>query len=113
MVRALEESEAWCVDSEWKEGCRRTVAGLALGGEQTVRWAASLGFWKTRRVTLSRQDSIVRMPIGVEEKQFVAHRCPLCQNMLSLDRESVLGEKRSAPERRIGAMRNVASLWHT
>ena len=50
--------------------------------------------------------------MGVEERQFVAHLCTLWQKTLSLEREPALGQTRSAPYRRMGATRDVASLWH-
>jgi len=59
-----------------------------------------------------RQDSMARMPMGVDEKQLVAHVCTLCQKVLSLVKEPTLGVKRSALCRRMGAMSDVASLWH-
>jgi len=44
-----------------------------------------------------RQDLMARMPMGVKEKQLVAHLCTLCQKVLSLVKEPMLGEKRSGP----------------
>ena len=58
-----------------------------------------------------RQESMARMPMGVQEKQLVAHLCTLCQKVLSLAREPTLGVKRSAPYRRRGTTRELASLW--
>jgi len=93
-------------------GCRCVVPGLTRGGEQKTLTAASLCRWETRRGTGARHDSIARMPIGVEEKQFVAHLCTLCQKTLSLEMEPGLGEMRSAQNRRMSVTRDVASLWH-
>jgi len=59
-----------------------------------------------------RQDSMARMPMGVDEKQLVAHLCTLWEKVLSLVREPTLRVKRSAPYRRMGATSDVASLWH-
>ena len=50
--------------------------------------------------------------MGVDEKQLVAHLCTFCQKVLSLEREAALGVKRSAPQRRMGAMSELANLWH-
>jgi len=55
---------------------------------------------------------MARMPIGVDEKQLVAHLCTLCQKVLRLMREPTLGVKRSAPYKRMGATRDVANLGH-
>jgi len=44
-----------------------------------------------------RPDSIGRMPIGVDEKQLVAHLSTLCQKVLSLEREPAMGVTRYAP----------------
>jgi len=96
LVRAVEESGAWCVDTEGKQVRGRIVMGLALGMEQTVPRAASLCFWETRRVMGGRQDTNGRMTMGVEQNELVAHLCTLCQNVLSRDREPALGEKRHA-----------------
>jgi len=84
-------------EREGQEGCKRAVARLTSGGEQTVLRAAKLCFCDTRRGMGGRQDSITRMPMEVDEKQFVAHLCTLCQKVLSLKREPMLGVKRSAP----------------
>jgi len=91
---------------------RRAVAWLTLGGEQTLLRAARLCLCATRSWIGGRQDSMARMPIGVDEKQLVAHLCTLCQKVLSLVREPTLGVKRAAPYRRMGATSEVASLWH-
>jgi len=48
-VWALEQSEAGYGEREGKEGCRRAIAGLTPGGEQTVLRAASLCLCDTRR----------------------------------------------------------------
>jgi len=93
-------------------GCRPAVAGLTLGREQTVLRAASLCLCDTRWEIGGRQDSMARMPMGVDEKQFVAHLCNLCQKVLSIVSKPTLGVKRSAPYRRMGATSEVASLWH-
>jgi len=55
---------------------------------------------------------MARMPIGVDEKQLVAHLCTLCQKVFSLVKEPMLGVKGSAPYRRMGATSDVANLWH-
>jgi len=86
-VWALEPSAARDEETEGKEACRRAVAGLTLGGEQTVLRAASLCLCETRRGIGGRQDSTARMPMGVDEKQLVAHLCTLCQKVLSLVNE--------------------------
>ena len=112
MVRALDGLGARWEDRGGTAGCRRVVPRLNPGGEQNTLRAASLCRWETRRETGARHDSIARMPIGVEEKQFVAHLCTLCQKTLSLEMEPGLGEKRSAPYRRMSVTRDVASLWH-
>jgi len=75
----------------------RAVAGLTAGGEQTVLRAASLCRWETRRVTAGRQDSMAKMPLGVDKKQLVAHLSTWCQKMLSIAKEPALGVKRSTP----------------
>jgi len=92
--------------------CRRAVAALTLGPEQTILRAARLCLCNTRRGIGGRQDSTARMPMGVDEKEFVAHPCTLSQKVLSLVREPTLGMKRSVPYRRIGATSDVANLWH-
>ena len=97
MVWALELSGARYDDREGKEGCRHSVAGLTPGGEQTVRRAAILCRWDTRRGMGGRQDSIVKMLTGVDGKQLVAHLCTMCQKVLSVKREPMLGVKRFAP----------------
>jgi len=109
---ALELSESGNKESHVKEGWRCAVVGLTLGGEQTVLRAASLCHFDIKRVMGGRQDSIARMPLGVDEKQLVAHLCTLCQKVLSLVREPTLGVKRAVPFRRMGVTREVASLWH-
>ena len=109
---ALESSGARYEEREGKEGCRCAVAGLTLGGEQTVLRATSPYLCDTRRGIGGRQDSMARMQMGVDEKQLVVHLCTLCQKLLSLVREPTLGVKRSAPYKRMGAMRDVENLWH-
>jgi len=74
--------------------------------------AASLCLCDTRRKIGGRQDSMARMPIGVDEKQLVAHLCTLCQKVLSLVKEPMLGVKTSSPYRKMGATSDVARLWH-
>jgi len=92
--------------------CRRAVAALTLGPEQTILRAARLCLCDTRRGIGGRQDSRARMPMGVDEKEFVAHLCTLSQKVLSLVREPTLGMKRSVPYRRIGVTSDVANPWH-
>jgi len=75
----------------------RAVAGLTAGGELTVLRGACLCRWETRRVTGGRQASMAMMPLGVDEKQLVAHVCTWCQKMLGIAKEPALGVKRSAP----------------
>ena len=65
--------------------------GMTAGREPMVRRADILGLWDTPRGTGGRQDSMAKMPIGVDKKQFVAHLCTLCQKVLSLEREPALG----------------------
>jgi len=60
-----------------------------------------------------RQDSPARIPVRVAEKQFVVHLWTLCQKVLSRAMDPALGVKRSAPNSKIGATREVASRWHT
>ena len=72
-MRTLEMSGAGRDDREGKEKCKGPVARLSMGGEQTVRRAPSLCHWETRRRMGGRQDSIARIPIGVDEEQLVAH----------------------------------------
>jgi len=112
LVWALELSGALYEEKEGKERCRLAVAGLILGGEQSVLRPASLCLCDSRRGIAGRHDSIAKMRIRVDEKQVVAHLCPLCQKVLSLVREPTLGMKGSAPYNRMGAMREVANLWH-
>jgi len=78
LVWALEPSGARYVEREWKERCRRAVAGFTPGGEQTVPRVARFCLCDTRRGIGGRQDSMARMPMGVEQKLLVAHRCTLC-----------------------------------
>ena len=80
-------------------------------GEQTVLRAARFCLCDTRRGIGGRQDSMARMPVGVDEKQLVAHLCTLCQKVLSLVREPTLGVQRSTRYRRMGAISEVANLW--
>ena len=74
--------------------------------------AARVCLCDTRRGIGGRHDSMASMPIGVDEKQFAAHLCTLCQKVLSLLREPMLGVNRSAPYKSMGATSNIASLWH-
>jgi len=98
------------VEREGREGWRRAVAGLTLSSEETVLRAASLCHCDPRRGMGGRQELMARMPMGVDEKHLVAHLCTLCERVLSLMREPTLGLMRSAPYRRRGATRDVASL---
>jgi len=50
--------------------------------------------------------------VGVAEKQFVVHLWPLCQKVLRRAMAPALGVKRSASYSRMGATKDVASLWH-
>ena len=109
---ALEPSGARYEEREGKVGCRCSVSGLTPGGEQTVLRAARLCLSDTRRGMWGRQDSMARMPMGVDEKQLVAHLCTMCQKVSSLVREPTLGVKRSALYRRMGATSHVANLWY-
>jgi len=59
-----------------------------------------------------KQDSTERIPVGVAEKLFVVHLWTLCQKVLRRAVAPTPGVKRSAPQSRIGAIRDVASLWH-
>ena len=111
-MSALEPSGVRQGDREGKEGCRRAVSGLTLGGEQTVVRVASLCVCETRRGIGAKQDSMTRMAVGVDEKQLVANLCTLCKKVLSIGKEPTLGVKRSTPYRRRGATSEVASLWH-
>ena len=74
--------------------------------------AAILCRWEIRRGTGGRQDSTTRIPVGVAENQFGVHLWTLCQKVLRRAEVPTLGVKRSAPYRRMGAIRDVASLWH-
>jgi len=97
LVRAPEESGARCVESEGREGWRRAVAGLTLGGEQTTLSAASLCRWMIRRETGGRQDSNESIPVGVAEKQFVVHLWTFRQKVSRRVVVPTLGVNRSAP----------------
>ena len=91
---------------------RRTVAGFNSGRGQTTRRAASLCRWEIRRATGGRHDSTARIPVGVAEKQFVVHLWTLCQNVIRRAMAPALGVKRSAPYSKMGATKDVVSLWH-
>jgi len=91
---------------------RRTVAGFNSGGEQTTLSAASLCRWEIRRATCVRQDSTARIPVGVAEKQFVVHLWTLCQKLFRRAMAPTLGVNRSAPYSKMGATKDVSSLWH-
>jgi len=108
---AHEESGAQCTETEVKEGKRRAVAGFTLGGEQTTLSATSLCRWVIRRETGGRHDSTESIPVGVTEKQFVVYLWTLRQNVSRRAVLPTLGVNRSAPERRMGAINDVANLW--
>jgi len=91
---------------------RRTVAGFNSGGEQSTRSAPHLCRWEIRRVTGGRHDSTARIPVGVAEKQFVVHLWTFCQKVFRRTMAPALGVKRSAPYSKMGATKDVASLWH-
>jgi len=57
---------------------RRALAVVTPGGEQTVLRAARFCLCDTRSRKGGKQDSMARMPIGVEEKQLVAQLGTLC-----------------------------------
>jgi len=112
LIRALEASCAQWEEKEGKDAWRRAVTGIISGTEQTTRSAASRCCWEIRRATRGRQDSTARIPVGVAEKQFVVHLWTLCQNVFRHAMAPALGERRSAPYSRMGATKDVASLWH-
>ena len=97
LVRALEESGAWCPDSNGKEGWMRAVAGFPLGGEPMTLSAASLCQSVIRREISGRHDSTESIPVGMAEKQFMAHLWTLCQKVLRRVVVPTLGVNRSAP----------------
>jgi len=103
-------SEAQCEDIEGKEECSRAVAGLTVGGEQTVRRAASLCLSETRRGMGGRQDSTARMPVGVDVKQLMAPLGTLSQKVLSLEREPALGERDSCERVCLGVLQCMSSV---
>jgi len=111
-VRALDESFARWAEREGKDVWRRAVAGFISGGEQTTRSAASPCRWEIRRATGGRQDSTARIPVGVAEKQFVVHLWTLCQKVFRRAIAPTLRVKRSAPYRKMGATKDVGSLWY-
>jgi len=113
LVRALGESCAEWAEREGKDVWRSAVARFNSGGEQTTRSAASLCRWEIRRATGGSQDSTARIPVGVAEKQFVVHLWTLCQKVFRRAMAPALGVKRSARYSRMGATRDLASLWHT
>jgi len=88
------------------------VAWFISGGEQTTRSAASLCRCEIRRATGGRQDSTATIRVGVGEKQFIVLLWTLWQEMLRRAMAPALGVKRSAPYGRMGATKDVASLWH-
>jgi len=112
LVKALEESPARYWDKEGKETWRRAIAGFTSGGEPTTLSAANIWRWEIRRGIGARQDSTERIPVGVAEKQFVVHLWTLCQKVFRRAMAPAPGDRRSAPESRIGVIRDVASLWH-
>jgi len=112
VVGAPEELRARWPQREGKEGWRRAVAGFTLGGEHMTLSAARLCRWDFRRGTAGRQDSNARIASSVAEKAFVVHLWTLCLEVLSRAVAPALVVKRSAPYSRIGAIRDVASLWH-
>jgi len=63
-------------------------------------------------VTGGRQDSTAWIPVGVAEKQFVVHLWTLCQKVLRRSMAPGLCVKRSALYSRMGATKDVASLWY-
>ena len=87
------------------------MAGLTPGAEQAVLRAASLCLCDTRSGMGGRQDSMARMLMGVDEKQLQGDLSTLCQKVSSLGRERTLGVKRSTPYRRMGATRDISSVW--
>jgi len=56
--------------------------------------------------------STEKIPVGVAERRFLVYVWTLCQIVLRRAIAPTLGVKRSAPYRRMGATRHVASLWH-
>ena len=50
--------------------------------------------------------------MGVAEKQFVVHLWALCQKVLRRAMAPALAVKRSAPYSKMGATKDVASLWY-
>jgi len=50
--------------------------------------------------------------VGVAEKQFVVHLWTVCQNVLRRAMAPTPGVKWSAPYSRMGATKDIASLWH-
>jgi len=109
---ALEVSCTRWVEREGNEGSRCAVARFTSGGEHITLIAAILCRWEIRRGTGGRQDSNARIPVGVAERQFVVHLWTLCRKVLRRAEAPALGVKRSAPYSRMGAINDVASLWH-
>ena len=59
-----------------------------------------------------RQNSMARIPVGVAVKQFVVHLWTLCRNVFRRAMAPALGVKRSDPYSKMGATKDIASLWH-
>jgi len=64
-------------------------------------------------VTGGRQDCTARIQVGVAEKQLVVHLWTLCQKVFRRAMAPALGVKSSAPYSKMGATKDVASLWHS
>src|ERR1700760_4860920 len=91
--------------------CSRAATGLISGGEETALRAAVRCRCSIKRGSGGRQDSMARMGMGVEEKQFVTHLWILLQNTSSLSCIFKRGVNRSAPYSNTGAMREEARRW--
>ena len=88
------------------------AAGLAVGGAQTIRSAAMRLLCLAMHCTGGSELSAERIGRGVERKQLVTHRWTVRQNTSMCLSGLPEGAKRSAPYSIIGAMREVANLWH-
>src|ERR1700743_1401110 len=91
--------------------CSRAATGLISGGEETALRAAARCRCSIKRESGGRQDSMARIGMGVDEKQFVTHLWTLLQKMSNLACIFRRGVKRSAPYRRTGAMSEEAKRW--
>ena len=91
--------------------CSGAAAGSISGGEEVSLRAAMRCRCSIRRVRGGRHASMASMVFGVEEKQLVTHLWTLLQTVSSLSCIFWKGIKRSAPYKRIGAIREEASRW--